>query len=438
METGAGSRKNEWYNKQSGVPVISFQYPDYDSGVITGEYQAPITIHYNLSIKDESGGVTILAHDTQAVIGVRSSNDYQNGQFQVKSDDLSAKSIYFQDSVTAGEIKDGLYTLEYWISDMAGNQSQKETKLYKIDCHEPTDLSVKIADWNMAVDSAEDICYQHIFQNAVEGSADAAYGISGKGSLQIRKAKSIGDWNKREGFEEGSHFRIESGNRCFLYIIAEDAAGNTTEGWTQGVVVDNQAPAGDGTAELILEPEGANKNGFFNKDISVKIQVKDSPDAQNCAGLKKVESIVGAKGNGKAAQKELFSFAKEQPTEAELIEASGFAVVEQIDAAAYESNEAYIQVTALDRAENSTVTTKKLKIDVTKPEIAISFDKNNKKERNTSYFRTDRTAQITIKELNFDPKEVDVRITKDGEKFTIPLSEWKNDGIDHYATVVFQ
>ncbi len=438
VETGAGSRKNEWYNKQSGVPVISFQYPDYDSGVITGEYQAPITIHYNLSIKDESGGVTILAHDTQAVIGVRSSNDYQNGQFQVKSDDLSAKSIYFQDSVTAGEIKDGLYTLEYWISDMAGNQSQKETKLYKIDCHEPTDLSVKIADWNMAVDSAEDICYQHIFQNAVEGSADAAYGISGKGSLQIRKAKNIGDWNKREGFEEGSHFRIESGNRCFLYIIAEDAAGNTTEGWTQGVVVDNQAPAGDGTAELILEPEGANKNGFFNKDISVKIQVKDSPDAQNCAGLKKVESIVGAKGNDKAAQKELFSFAKEQPTEAELIEASGFAVVEQIDAAAYESNEAYIQVTALDRAENSTVTTKKLKIDVTKPEIAISFDKNNKKERNTSYFRTDRTAQITIKELNFDPKEVDVRITKDGEKFTIPLSEWKNDGIDHYATVVFQ
>lgn len=438
VEIGAGSRKNEWYNKQSGVPVISFQYPDYDSGVITGEYQAPITIHYNLSIKDESGGITILAHDTQAAIGVRSSNDYHNGQFQVKSDDLSAKSIYFQDSVTAGEIKDGLYTLEYWISDMAGNQSQKETKLYKIDCHEPTDLSVKIADWNMAVESAENICYQHIFQNAVEGSADAAYGISGKGSLQIRKAKNIGDWNKREGFEEGSHFRIESGNRCFLYIIAEDAAGNTTEGWTQGVVVDSQAPAGDGTAELILEPEGANKNGFYNKDISVKIQVKDSPDAQNCAGLKKVESIVGAKGKGKVAQKELFSFAKEQPTEAELIEASGFAVVEQIDAATYESNEAYIQVTALDRAENSTVTTKKLKIDVTKPEIAISFDKNNKEERNTSYFRTDRTAQIAIKELNFDPKEVDVRITKDGEEFTIPLSEWRNEGIDHYATVVFQ
>ena len=60
----------------------------------------------------------------------------------------------------------------------------------------------------MAVDSAEDICYQHIFQNAVEGSADAAYGISGKGSLQIRKAKNIGDWNKREGFEEGSHLSL--------------------------------------------------------------------------------------------------------------------------------------------------------------------------------------------------------------------------------------
>lgn len=42
-------RKNSWYNKESGVPVIRFAYPDYDKGVISKEYDAPVTIHYQLT-----------------------------------------------------------------------------------------------------------------------------------------------------------------------------------------------------------------------------------------------------------------------------------------------------------------------------------------------------------------------------------------------------
>ena len=43
QESGAAEdRKNEWYNKKSGVPQIDFAYPEYDNGVTSKEYDAPI------------------------------------------------------------------------------------------------------------------------------------------------------------------------------------------------------------------------------------------------------------------------------------------------------------------------------------------------------------------------------------------------------------
>ena len=75
--------KNDWYNKASGVPVIRFEYPDYDNGVISGEYDAPVTIHYTLTAQADDDSTEQVIEDNEknnAVLGIMSSEDKRRGK----------------------------------------------------------------------------------------------------------------------------------------------------------------------------------------------------------------------------------------------------------------------------------------------------------------------------------------------------------------------
>lgn len=447
LVSGADETKcrNGWYNKQSGTPVIRFEYPDYDTGVISKEYDAPITIHYELTKEDsvpdtwesERLGEAPGTDNTspKAVIGVMSCKDVTTSadgsqEFVLTKDDLNQHIVDFA-------CEDGFYTLKYWTTDKAGNMSEKQVHHYKIDCHEPTDLTMELAGSSFEVGGEPAITYRKFYRDAISGSADAQYGISGKGSLVISKVKKPGEWKGTENssFDSEDSISILPNTRCFLYIRAEDAAGNIAEGWTNGIVVDNMAPneSQDGNhRELIIEPKGANAHGFFNDDIAVEICVRDAPEDDNCAALKSVTSSVGRDGTDTVAGQELFSFTKEAPTEDEIIAASDFRGTQIIDAKANESNEAYIEVTAADRSDNIRTSIQVLKIDVTRPEIDISFDNND--AVNGNYYRQGRTGTIHVHELNFNPDAVTISVTKDGQVWETALSDWRSDNSEHYAT----
>ena len=438
-------RKNDWYNKASGVPVIRFEYPNYDRGVTSGEYDAPVTIHYTLAAQTEDGSTEQIIEDNEknnAVMGVMSSenmeiNDEGKKSFVLTMDDLDRHSITFGYDQKTGYAKDGIYTLEYWVTDKAGNRSEKQTSVYKIDSHEPTALQVVVADNEMAVDSEASIVYERFYKEAAAGNASAQYGISGEGTIKILRAKKPGDWKDADisAMDDGDRFDIAPNTRCFLYVRAEDQAGNVAEGWTRGIVVDNMLPNQSSGKELVVEPEGANEHGFFNQDVKVKISVKDSPEDDNCAALMSVNSSVGKDGTDTISDKELFSFTKELPTGEELTSASAFEMIQTIDARANESNEAYIEVTATDRSENRKTSTQILKIDVTKPVIEIGFDRED--GANGRFYNQSRTATIHVHELNFDASAVEMAITRNGEPIELQLSDWTGDGSDHYAQVTF-
>ncbi len=269
-------RKNGWYNKQSGTPQIRFAYPDYDTGVLSGEYDAPITLHYELfrsdfvpdmqepeapeqdaapDKTDSVPGAEITKN--KAVIGVMSCadvtvNDDGRREFVLTRDDLDRHVVELGSD-------DGFYTLRYWTTDNAGNQSQKQVHHYKVDCHEPTELTMELAGSAFEVGREPSVTYRRFYRDTVSGSAGAQYGISGKGSLTVSRVKKIGEWKNmgRDGSGDADTFSITPNTRCFLYIRAEDEAGNVTEGWTNGIVVDSMAPnesrGGDGK-ELTIAP----------------------------------------------------------------------------------------------------------------------------------------------------------------------------------------
>ena len=433
VQTNADIKKchNEWYNIESDCPVLDFEYPTYDTGVISREYAAPITLHYNLNRKDEKEHITSIVADKTASIGVKIpetiSADSSFTGFEEMKDDLSSLQITFPN--------DGIYTLEYWITDAAGNESEKELFTYKIDCNEPTDLKLILADEEQALGNESTLLYEKFYREGVTGQATADYGISGKESIKILKAKQIGEWKNSTLSEDAEQFQIQPNMRCFLYIKATDGAGNTTEGWTRGLVVDNEAPTGDGAPELILEPKGANKHGFFNKDVTVTISIKDSPTDQNCAALKSVTETINVNGTDLVLNKELFLSTEETISEDTITKTEKFTFEETIDAKANEGNQVSMTVNAVDRSGNESTYTRELKIDVTKPEIDITFDNEN--ARNGRYYNADRRAKINITELNFDAALVEIKITKDGKDFSPVISEWQSDKNDHYAYVDF-
>lgn len=420
-------RYNEWYNKESGVPVIDFMYPEYDTGDSSGEYAAPITIHYNLTVKDEKGAITSLAEDKTATIRADVSKNISPTGFPVLYDDISQLQASLSD--------DGFYTLEYWITDAAGNKSETEINTYQVDCHEPTGLKVILDGSEQIIGNENTLVYDQFYQNSVSGNATAEYGISQKGSIKLLKAKKIGEWKGASLTENAEQFQVEPNLRCLLYIRAVDGAGNVTEGWTRGIAVDNEAPTGEGTPRLIVEPDGANEHGFFQKDVKVKIDIQDAPNDGNSAGLRLVTASVGTEGANTVSDKELFSSSETQVSEGLMGETEGFCIVETIDAKANEGNHAYITVNATDRSGNVCTDTQELKIDVTKPAIEISFDNENMV--NGRYYNADRRAKITITELNFDASLVKINATKNGVDFTPLISGWQEDKANHYVYVDF-
>ncbi len=436
-KTPSLSSGQEWYNKKTGVPLIQFAYPEYDNGVISKEYDAPITLHTRLSKRlseDQKAAVT----EKKAVIGITNDKLYQGlclGEEISYTDDLALLDINFSYDEKSGYAEDGIYEMEYWITDAAGNESEHDRYLYLIDTHEPNALGVMIDGVLMEEDTSQTIRYERFYLSVVEGSIQAEFGVSGKKSLRYRIAKEAGNWEKNADWMQGERFVWNPGVSGCVYLVAEDKAGNQSIHRTKGIVVDNQAPIGENGGKFITVASKANKNLFFRDDVKLNLSVRDLPQECGYSGLVSVSYAVAASGKENEHRQELFSFTKSEPSQEEIRETAQYTTPILIDASQYEGNDTYIEVTAIDRCGNRTTMRETLKIDVTAPKVEIMFDTGEVK--NGSFYQTVRTATIHVQELNFDSQGVEIFITKDGEPYELLISEWSSQGSEHTATMSF-
>lgn len=417
----------EWYHAGSLPASIAIDCKAYLQGCVQKEaYEAPITIHTRLisSSGQEDKTVTVGFETTEEYLAYcKDKTPYSHESYQKQ---LQALRIDF------AQKPDDIYQFSYWIEDAAGNRSDVYEHAFYIDTTPPEQLQVWLEGKEFLTGELDRIIYDTFSQTALQGEVTAQDALSGIDHIQIIQAKKYGEWTDGAG-QVGSSFRIEPSTRCFLYVVAKDVAGNETAGWTNGIVVDDQTPSGQNYQQLITEPAGANDNGFYKEDITVHIAVQDKPDDDNYAAL---ESVSYQITSGQVQEyKELYHTSKTGISEDELRQSSSFSAEELIDAAKFEGNEASIEVTALDRAGNKTTSTQIMKIDVTDPEIEITFDQEE--PVGDRFFTTDRMAAITVTEKNFDASLVEWEVTRDGEPYHIPVSGWSSEGDRHQATMLF-
>lgn len=423
----ANDQGEEWYHAGSLPASIAIDCKAYLQGCVQKEeYEAPITIHTRLisSSGQEDKTVTVGFVTTEEYLAYcKDKTPYSHESYQKQ---LQALRIDF------AQKPDDIYQFSYWIEDAAGNRSDVYEHAFYIDTTPPEQLQVWLEGKEFPTGELDRIVYDTFSQTALQGEVTAQDALSGIDYIQIIRAKKYGEWTEGAG-QVGSSFRIEPSTRCFLYVVAKDVAGNETAGWTNGIVVDDQTPSGQNYQQLITEPAGANDNGFYKEDITVHIAVQDKPDDDNYAALESVSCQITS---GQVQEyKELYHTSKTGISEDELRQSVSFSAEELIDAAKFEGNEASIEVTALDRAGNKTTSTQIMKIDVTAPEIEITFDQEE--PVGDRFFTTDRMAAITVTEKNFDASLVEWEVTRDGEPYHIPVSGWSSEGDRHQATMLF-
>ena len=271
-----------------------------------------------------------------------------------------------------------------------------------MDTTAPEFKDLTLEDENGTVDiyaeNQDSVTYRHIYPHAVTIKSHFDTEISGLEMLEYQKTSGFsydeGNWKT---FDGDAGFELNPNDKFILAVRVTDKAGNKIVVYSDGIILDSQAPVGEGIApEITITPAAPNANGYHNGDVNVDISVFDPPysgenydDANGVySGLSSV--LYRVVTDGQVTQEQYLYNAQDNPTEMDLQKQSITVNSQQNN-----SNNVYVEVVAVDRAGNERVSHTAegaIQIDITAPVINISYDNNSADSSNGEYFKANRSA----------------------------------------------
>lgn len=326
------------------------------------------------------------------------------------------------------------FSMNYW--DMAGNAlgASYNTEYFTVDKTNPAG-KIRISKFDNVWEALVNVITFGLFSNHSEtvtifGEEDITSGVQSVQYLRSHDPMTTGMLDQAKNWTNGHSLTLSPNAQVIVYGKITDRSGNDYYVSTQGFVLDDQIskPQID-----IVTPEPLNH--IYNSDVNVKVQVTDPDPAGNhdFAGLKSVYWEV--RNHGRMTQSGNLSVtagaARQQSAEG----------IIRVDSKANNSNHVQIYVKAADNADNVSEETLDLQIDITAPTISVSFDNNS--PLNGKYYRTTRTATVTVTERNFDPDHVQIRVTNtDGVQPQITgwshsPNSGESDSATHTVNIIF-
>lgn len=213
----------------------------------------------------------------------------------------------------------------------------------------------------------------------------------------------------KEQTQNGSSakFEITPNFKGNIYAQAIDEAGNVSEEYkSAGTILENHGKHSTTSSIRILQETQEKK--FYNHDIYLGLEAKDS-----YSGIGSIAYQAGAVNSSEVSYDDMkYEYQKDHI---------------RIDASQNNKNGVEAKFTMIDNTGHKSTVRKKFNIDVSKPEITISYDNNQSEGK---YFKKNRTATISIKERNFDSSKTYVYMTKNGVKKRLK-SNFVSDGVLH-------
>lgn len=197
-------------------------------------------------------------------------------------------------------------------------------------------------------------------------------------------------------YDEMENNIIEVNKDCIIYERVKDKAGNVSYFCTDGMITDNHKP----DISIALNKE-ANKNGFYNGNVSFSADIEDKiPEGGTASSGLQYVSYYLEKDGKHTSSKVIYDISENRKKETDTLKIEK----ESISAKEFNSNDVTLCVTAVDNAGNKNTEEIPLKIDNVKPEISVTYDDQAGEE----YCNHTRTATITIKERNLNTDDVKI------------------------------
>lgn len=368
--------------------------------------------------------------------------------------DNNKHCIYFE------FVDDANYTFKLDYKDLSGRSESTEDLKFTVDKTSPSGTIFVDDKENWVADFLNTITF-NIFKNdnydvKVTG-ADTTSGVktieyyTTKDAIESEdEAKEITDWKQ---FDSGvwnrdnvvkdmeESFTMTEEQQFLTYAKITDYAGNVTYLYPKEIAVLDRTEPEPKITITAAEP----LYGIYNKDVPFRINVEDPKSGETYSGLKEVyyevrkDGVVTQSGN---YNKELeIDYSKNNQESAQ---EEGLTILDErvkslekketVKAKLNNSNDVEIYVKVVDNAGKETEATKDLKIDITHPTIAVTYDLNT--PLNERYYKDVRTATVVVTERNFDESAVRFNITNtDGTQPAI--SGWThsaNAGVSDDAT----
>ena len=222
-------------------------------------------------------------------------------------------------------------------------------------------------------------------------------------------------------------------NNVVVEVKAVDNAGNervtTNEMIGQAIKIDITAPAID----VSYDNNTADNNTYFKENRTARIQITERNFNENDVDVRisNTDGVI--------------------PSVSGWTQYAGSGNMDNttwVTYVTYDADGDYkFDISYKDMADNTagaenyadgTVAAKEFTVDKTNPVIEVSYDNND--AENSNYYKTDRTATISVTEHNFQADRVIVNITAtdDGNAVTAPqISGWTSDGDINTATIYY-
>lgn len=403
---------NEWYGEyQLEIKYLKVDRKPYD--ILNADMVIVNGVEW-YGVKDDAGSIMIVAPDGYLI---SDNNHLENVKWNVSIPYYSELQKIYLKKDNEDKITDGINVDE------------------NIDIEKPIDLSISYSP------SKSNGLY---YKDNVTVTLSAKDKGSGIDCFVYNLGINTGTVTVPAEFDEAKgeykyEFQIAAQYRGEISFKAVDKVGNESEEVNGNtLIVDNEPPrvaitySKDGlrlidASNHIVEKADENSRLFYNIPVKVTVDVKES-------NFDKEDVNVKVNGN----KKEIIWSGNESKTGSFILDEDGdyIVTVEYIDKSGntmqWTSNET-------DEApKQGTYNSHKITVDKTKPVIRVAY--SNEKAIKGNYYKTDRTATITITETNFDASGVTVDIvTKDitGKAVSnkAQLSSWTHTGNNHTATI---